>query len=93
MLSFCLGDICCADFQIAANENALIQPKFELGINGIIQNVFQGDKTTTTKQILFNFFLRGRVGDPYQLSLRSLERLVSQAGFYQGGRLVSETVF
>ena len=31
------------DFNMAANENALTQPKFELGINGIIQNVFHGD--------------------------------------------------
>ena len=35
---------------MAANENALTQPKFELGISGIIHNVFQGDQTT--KQIL-----------------------------------------
>ena len=34
---------------MAANENALTQPKFELGITGIINNVFQGDQTT--KQI------------------------------------------
>ena len=34
---------------MAANENALTQPKFELGITGIIHNVFQGDQTT--KQI------------------------------------------
>ena len=34
------------DFKIAANENALTQPKFELGITGIIQKVFQGDETT-----------------------------------------------
>ena len=32
-----------------ANENALTQPKFELGISGIIHNVFQGD--WTKKQI------------------------------------------
>ena len=25
------------------NENVLTQPKIELGITGIIQNVFQGD--------------------------------------------------
>ena len=31
------------DFKMATNENALTQPKFELGITGIIQNVFQGD--------------------------------------------------
>ena len=31
---------------MAANENALIQPKFGLGICGIIQNVSQGDLTT-----------------------------------------------
>ena len=31
------------DFKMAANENALTQPKFDLGICGIIQNVFQGD--------------------------------------------------
>ena len=30
-------------FKMAAYENALTQPNFELGINGIIQNVFQGD--------------------------------------------------
>ena len=34
---------------MAANENALTQPKFELGITGIIHNLFQGDYTT--KQI------------------------------------------
>ena len=32
-----------------ANENALTQPKFELGIYGIIQDVFQGDYTTKQK--------------------------------------------
>ena len=37
------------DFKMAANENALTQPKCEPGINGIIQNVFQGDKTTKQK--------------------------------------------
>ena len=31
------------DFKMAANENALTQPKFDLGICGIIQNLFQGD--------------------------------------------------
>ena len=31
------------DFKMAANENALTQPKSELGISGIIHNVFQGD--------------------------------------------------
>ena len=31
------------DFKMAANEDALTQPKFELGITGIIHNVFQGD--------------------------------------------------
>ena len=33
---------------MAANENGLTQPKFELGIFGIIQNVFQ--RAYTTKQ-------------------------------------------
>ena len=28
-----------------------MQPKFELEINGIIQNVFQGDQTTTQNKI------------------------------------------
>ena len=37
------------DFKMAGNENALTQPKFELGISGIIHNVFQGDKTTKQK--------------------------------------------
>ena len=36
---------------MAANENALTQPKFELGITGIKHNVFQMDYTT--KQIFF----------------------------------------
>ena len=31
------------DFTMAANENALTLPKFDLAICGIIQNVFQGD--------------------------------------------------
>ena len=31
---------------MAGNENDLTQPKFELGNTGIIQDVFQGDKTT-----------------------------------------------
>ena len=31
---------------MAANENDLTQPKFELGIKGIIHDVFQGDQTT-----------------------------------------------
>ena len=31
---------------MAANENALTQPKFELGITVIIHNVFWGDQTT-----------------------------------------------
>ena len=30
---------------MAANENALTQPTFELGISGIIHNVFQSDYT------------------------------------------------
>ena len=53
---------------MAANENALTQPKFELGITGIIQNVFQGDKTTKQKTKncweKINYFPRegGRVG-------------------------------
>ena len=34
---------------MAANENALTQPTFELGISGIIHNVFQGDYTTKQK--------------------------------------------
>ena len=34
------------DFKMAGNENDLTQPKFELGNTGIIQDVFQGDKTT-----------------------------------------------
>ena len=34
------------DFKMAANESALTQPTFDLGIYGIIQNVFQGDLTT-----------------------------------------------
>ena len=34
---------------MAANENALTQPKFELRICGIIQDVFQGDYTTKQK--------------------------------------------
>ena len=33
------------------------------------------------------------LGHVYQLSLSSLERLVSQACFYKVGRLVSEAVF
>ena len=31
------------DFKMASNENALTQTKCEIGITGIIQNVFQGD--------------------------------------------------
>ena len=31
------------DFKMTAIENALTQPKFDLGICGIIQYVFQGD--------------------------------------------------
>ena len=34
---------------MATNENALTQPKFELRITGIVQNVFQGDYTTKQK--------------------------------------------
>ena len=34
---------------MAANENALTQPKFDPGICGIIQVVFQGDYTTKQK--------------------------------------------
>ena len=30
-------------FKMAANKNALTRPKFELGITGIMHNVFQGD--------------------------------------------------
>ena len=37
------------DFKMPANENALTQPKFEIGICGIIQDVFQGDYTTKQK--------------------------------------------
>ena len=31
------------DFKMAANEKALTQPTFYLGICGIIQNMFKGD--------------------------------------------------
>ena len=34
---------------MAANENALTQPKYDPGITGIIHNVFQGDYTTKQK--------------------------------------------
>ena len=34
---------------MTANESAQTQPKFELGITGIIQNVFQGNQTTKEK--------------------------------------------
>ena len=34
---------------MAAKENALTEPNFELWISGIIQNVFQGDYTTEQK--------------------------------------------
>ena len=37
------------DFKMAANENALTQPKFELGITGIIQNVVRDNYTTKQK--------------------------------------------
>ena len=37
------------DFKMPANENTLTQPKVELGICGIIQDVFQGDYTTQKK--------------------------------------------
>ena len=37
------------DLKMPANENALTQPTFELGICGIIQDVFQGDYTTEQK--------------------------------------------
>ena len=55
------------DFKMAANENAL---KLELGISGIIHNVFQGDQTA--KQIfkkkfgkkLIIFHGRGAGGTP-----------------------------
>ena len=50
------------DLKIAADENAVTQPKFELGIFGIIQNVFNGDKTKKQKlkKLLenINYFLR-----------------------------------
>ena len=35
--------ICGYFFKASANENALTQPKFDQGICGITQNVFQGD--------------------------------------------------
>ena len=38
---------------MAAYENALTQPKFELCICGIIQNMFQGDYTTKQKFEIF----------------------------------------
>ena len=41
--------------KVAANANALTQPKFELGITGIIHNVFQGDKTTKQKKEKYEF--------------------------------------
>ena len=45
----CPKSWCYVDFKMPANENALTQPKFELGICGIIQDVFQGDYTTKQK--------------------------------------------
>ena len=43
------------DFKMPANENALTQTKFDLGICGIIQDVFPGDYTTKQK-FEINFF-------------------------------------
>ena len=37
------------DFKMTANDNAPTQPKFNLGITGIIHNVFQSDQTTKQK--------------------------------------------
>ena len=52
--------------KFATNENALTQPKFEIGITGIIQNVFQGDYTTKQKQTIvgkqINYFPREGAG-------------------------------
>ena len=50
------------EFKMAANENALTQPKFELGITDIIHNVFQGlhswgpDASYQWSEINYNVF-------------------------------------
>ena len=51
---------------MAANENALTQSKFELGITGIIHNVFQGDYTKNNENCWkkFNYFPREGGGEP-----------------------------
>ena len=55
------------DFKMAANENALTQLKFKLGITGIIQNVFQGVYTKRQKiKIIFMEFSMERCPPPVE---------------------------
>ena len=74
---------------MAANENALIQPKFELGMNGIIQDVFQGDWTTKQKKwkivgkLLIIFHGRGGGGPPPRKNPK--KKIIFFMGFFQGG--------
>ena len=74
---------------MAGNEIALTQPKFKLGITGIIQNVFQGYKTTEQKkskncwkQIII-FHGRGAAGGltpPWKNVFVSLNKSLEAAG-------------
>ena len=54
---------------MAANGNALTQPKFELGISGIIHNVFQTTKqkmlkTVGKKLIIFHLHAEDIISEP-----------------------------
>ena len=62
---------------MAANENALTQPKFELRISGIIHNVFQGDQTTKFVWKQIDYFPReGGVGGGYPSMENSMEIII-----------------
>ena len=69
------------------------QVKWALGLNGAeaMGWIYSVHKTLQTEST--HYGLNGHHLEAYQLSLSSLERLVSQACFYKVGRLVSEAVF
>ena len=60
------------DFKMAANENALTQPKFELGITGIIHNLFPLGKGSNKFINYFHQIFYGRVSPAPLITLKHI---------------------